>query len=872
MTKQGKVEELFLKIDKKFKHLRNTRHYFYISRECLRLFEQCPEIPSGTEPPFLGPFNSAFYYFVKTSRMEEAQKVFLSGFRSMKPLQLVEFYWPKFEKPKKPDDAYVFRAYLDQVLSFLAQIGYEQEVLKMGGSSVGNVRLRKLLEESWPKLLKRFMTGTRRSEYLELFRNLEDINKRYPTQEIKKIKDSKKTVNFRRWLLKRQMLGIYSIILVALKRPAIFNEAIYPDALENFKKLAADTFENYAFLICYSTWWYIFTAKETLKKVVEPGIKPLWHGEVVENLISQINHVKDRYSDVHAFFKATMDMDLFASYPKKLEEYFKNNNDLLRDLTAAELIDTLENEVLNLDDLKDPEILKRKRTEHPDRDTDDQFYPLQQIRDDIAAKISDSPKFLEICRNKFNPHRLRLLAVSLDNQYSTEAAYFFKTPSIKLDEKKHIETELCMLKKWGSTGGLFERGRYINASFGGGYFLFHNGFGLAIDVGPDFLRHLTQHTDFDLMDINGVVCTHPHHDHVGEFKRILLGIREYNRTVGFKRLYYLFPDPDDQEMMHLEKYREDFCINVFHSVHSETAGKGEKVYYFPDNQWGRKHGIRVQPIKVKHNIYIDSRYHSLNKSKTKLEKKLKELKKGKELRKTKKILKKIREEMTKIQAEYETSCGEELGTRGERWWSYALLVSPLMEEQINKDGKTESIGKPLTTILFSGDAEYQKGLFENIDPRFKPELVVLNISSARMGDIIAGELKQNHLGYSGVLNLLSRLREKYKVAAVSEFFESQSQVDSRLLVTNSLKQDLVDSKNPPPKILACEPGIRFRWPEKDQLEVFCSNLCNEDNNGFIDPHNKIFYQATRSPYARKEPILMVCSACEKDKQEVYGIG
>jgi ribonuclease BN (tRNA processing enzyme) len=849
------------------------------------------------QPPFFGPFNSAFYYFLETSRLENAEKIFFSGFRDLSPIQLIESYWSALENFENNEDIYVFRSYLDQVLSFLAKIGYEQDILDMGGFSSGNFRIRKFIKASWPGLLKRFMTETSELELFNLLQYLIDINLEYPTIEIKNIGDNKKTVKFRRWLLKRQMLGIYSAIMLDLKENEVLHTPGCAKTLELFKRLAADTFENYAFLICYSTRGYVFAALEILKKAAKFKIKPLWHEEVVENLINQIRHIKNQFSDVGDFFYKTMGINIFTNYPKELEKYFKDNEDVLKKAAVDDLIDKLQSEVLTLNDLTDPEILKSERIDLPYNNRQIHLYSLDKIRQAIAAKIDDPAGFWEMCRRKFTCDRLKLIVVSLDNQYSMRAAYFFNIPAIKLDKEKPIETELCLLKKWGSTGGLFERDKHIRASFGGGYFLIHNGFGLAIDVGPDFLGHLTNFTDFDLMDINGVICTHPHYDHTAEFKRILMGIREYNRTAGFKRLYYLFPDPDDIEMMHPEKTREDFCINVFHSEHREITGEGEDIYYFPNNEWGRKHGIRVQLIQVKHNIYRDRIYDSKNKLKKELEERLKELKKNKkapgkkrkglkevwkDLRKIRKDLKKIQKELQRIKNEYLTSFGKKLGAEGDRWWSYGLLVSPLIEERIEKNGEVKSSVKPITNILFSGDAEYQEGLFEKIAPEFKPELIVLNISSARIEDIIAVEpgkdsntpsspTKRNHLGYTGVLTLLSQLHEQYKVAVISDFFEAQSEVDSRLLITGSLMKDLTDGKNIPSKILASEPGIRFRWPKKGRLEIFCTNLCHINNKGFGTPIEGNIRQAKRSPYARKEPILMVCRDCEKYKRDIYEI-
>ena len=716
-------------------------------------------------------------------------------------IKLIEAYWPDITDSGNPDDKYVFRSFLDQVLVFLAQVGHKKKILEMSGFTLEDEDFKKIMDQNWPKLLEQFMTPTGIKQMPEFVEKLVSINKEYSPGKIGEIKDNKKQVNFRRWLLKRQMLGIYYAIQLLLRGG---------QASRFIEELAADAFDNYIQLICGSVRGYILNAVQVLDDAIKPELAPIWHDEVMENLTHQIRHVKERYSDVNDFFKETMRLCLFSHLPQRLEDFFDKNDVTFKKAHAEKLIDKLKNEVLPLCDTGKGEILKMEWKNQRCNEKKVEFLTLAEARRLITDSIGGTGNFQEYCRKRFTPERLELLAVSLDNHYATEAAYFFKTPAIKMDNDQRIDTELCLLKKWGSTGGLFERDRYINASFGGGYFLFHNGFGLGIDVGPDFLRHLTQ-TDFDLLDINGVVCTHPHHDHAAEFQRILLGIREYNRTAGYKRLYYLFPDADDQELMLPGKIREDFALKVFRGNRGDDEKKA--VYYFPDTPWGKLHGIRVETLQVKHHIYTDSRYKS-----------------GKRKRNR----------------------------------SYALLVSPLVD------------GKPLTSILFSGDAEYQEGLFEKIDPKYKPEILVLNISSARMRDITAAEpkasfippsppVKKNHLGYSGVLSCMARLREKYdyKLAVISDFFEAQSQMDSRLIITKSLSKDLPTRDGTPPTIIASEVGTRFRFTKENGLEFFCSNRCHMENKGFVPLRiQKISQVEKDNRYAKKEPIRHLCLQCE----------
>jgi hypothetical protein len=429
---------------------------------------------------------------------------------------------------------------------------------------------------------------------------------------------------------------------------------------------------------------------------------------------------------------------------------------------------------------------------------------------ELKIKIENAVKgsvFKEFCRKRFTFPRLKVLAVSLDNLYSTGSAFFFQTPGIRTERTGKIDTELCIMKKWGSTGGMFQRERYINTSYGGGFFLFHNGFGLAIDPGPDFLKLLVQNSDFTLMDINGVVCSHPHRDHSAEFPRILTGVREYNRSAGSKRLYYLFPHKKDRDIIYPAPMREKFAVNV------RTLFKKKGAYFFPEGQWSKTHGIRVQSLPVTHRIH-----------------------KGREK-------------------------------------SYGLLVSPLND------------GKPLVNILFSGDARYRPGLFESIDAKYKPDVLVLNIASTLIDDITALEpgaflkkgksIQPNHLGYTGVQSILNRL-QGFQAAVINEFYEVQSLLDERLFIVNALKNDIKTYENESSikNIFCVEPGLRFRFKEGEgrKMGIFCSHLCNSSENGFVPIPEAGIEQFKQNLSCRRTPVLTACRNCTPERKNLFGIG
>ena len=94
---------------------------------------------------------------------------------------------------------------------------------------------------------------------------------------------------------------------------------------------------------------------------------------------------------------------------------------------------------------------------------------------------------------------------------------------------------LSVLRKWNSyTPVLPQKGQHNK---GGGYFIYHDGVGIVIDPGYNFVQNFFEQ-GFKLDDIDVVLVTHAHNDHTVELESIfsLLNKRNENGTPPNKRI------------------------------------------------------------------------------------------------------------------------------------------------------------------------------------------------------------------------------------------------------------------------------------------------------------------------------------------------
>jgi len=157
---------------------------------------------------------------------------------------------------------------------------------------------------------------------------------------------------------------------------------------------------------------------------------------------------------------------------------------------------------------------------------------------------------------------------------------------------------LWVLQQWNSftpllAAGRTDAGEPTNGSRGGGYFLVWRGKGIVIDPGPDFIRNLRE-SAHSLLDVDAIVLTHNHLDHVGDVIPILTLLHEYNEYHPDARhpltmacspsTFSMFADvaaharwiehfiplrPDDR--VHMPG--TNIAIASFHTQHAELGGR-----------------------------------------------------------------------------------------------------------------------------------------------------------------------------------------------------------------------------------------------------------------------------------------------------------
>lgn len=164
----------------------------------------------------------------------------------------------------------------------------------------------------------------------------------------------------------------------------------------------------------------------------------------------------------------------------------------------------------------------------------------------VAARSSGRTAFerLVYCEPCVNANNCKVMESTEDN-FQLEASdyewimdawdeHFLKhMEKFSVHEPKERSIHFLGLQRWNSTSPA--QGR----SLGGGYLIYHTDMkgsvdlGVAIDPGFDFVRNLF-HAGFSLADIDVVVLSHAHLDHVRDFESMILLCSELNKRTSPK--------------------------------------------------------------------------------------------------------------------------------------------------------------------------------------------------------------------------------------------------------------------------------------------------------------------------------------------------
>jgi len=192
---------------------------------------------------------------------------------------------------------------------------------------------------------------------------------------------------------------------------------------------------------------------------------------------------------------------------------------------------------------------------------------------DKCTDCLDRPKddatfdgLLTCAKNRFKPVQLDRLGYLIDEDYETIMGAWdkhfighLKASTVHTPYKRSLH--FLGLQRWNSTSPA--QGR----SLGGGYFIYHTedygkiDLGIAVDPGFDFVRNLF-HAGFSLADIDVVILSHAHVDHVRDFESMISLLLELKKRDGlqlklhavmtlgvYKRLEFLIESPGYREFI-----------------------------------------------------------------------------------------------------------------------------------------------------------------------------------------------------------------------------------------------------------------------------------------------------------------------------------
>ena len=811
-----------------------SRQYYNIAKDCLWFCDNFPDYDYVSDPKAKRLMLFSMHYFLLVHRQQEASRICQTGMKNLSAHEILRYHLK--EHRNRLGDSRCRAKYIisaNTLITFLAKIGYESEILGMELKTLadpGAEYLRDALLSSWVCLFDRFRQRPAHGIIDDIYNTCNRLAN--GLSKLDASIDQAWIVEGRKWILTRQMLAVYAAIALDISEHNVISSNKYP----NFTKIVNETvlslFDNYFLMLADLIRNYIANARKA-----EVAARKFGHYIdecYAECLVDRIERAPKRFSDVMELLRLGSGVAFRLDLKGRLREGFeppggfsltgRPSGQAGEESKSNRWFERLE---LWLDDVG--KKVERKVFHLLDsNEKNTKARTIGQLREILEASLSrgDEPSFWSRCRVKFNEARLDLAAASINNTYAVESAFVFKAGSIDKDRGLPSDTEMLLMKKYGSTTAIFERQKDIAAGFGGGFFLYHKGFGLAIDPGPDFLRNLNRFSDFDVFDIHGIVCTHTHYDHFADFQRIVLGIREIVRNVGGRTLYFLLPDPDDKDM-YPDKLREEFVKDVF--------VPGKTTYYFPDNEWGRKHGIRVDIFGVTHEIYNRGSLSVRSGSPSP----------------TSGSRHGIRALLQKISA---IVCGRPEEPQTVRTNSYGLSIFPLESPEF-------------PSIVYTGDAEYDGAVLERSGIT-NPDILIMNTSSIRLGDIIATNhaaaetqnvrFKRNHLGYSGMLSLLRDAHSPPKISVIEEYYEPQSESDTRSLITDALSSDAPVPPHSDSIVLAGETGLRLRF--KSGIGIYCSAACG--NEGFV--YNRASVRQVRSGnYEKRRAIEISCGDCEE---------
>src|SRR6185369_86447 len=103
----------------------------------------------------------------------------------------------------------------------------------------------------------------------------------------------------------------------------------------------------------------------------------------------------------------------------------------------------------------------------------------------------------------------------------------FLLPESKREQDR---SEFQILRKWNSYTPAIPAVAEDNRSRGGGYFIYHQGRGIVVDPGYNFIENFYEAAG-RIHDIDTIVITHAHNDHTTDFESLCTLLHQYNSEI-----------------------------------------------------------------------------------------------------------------------------------------------------------------------------------------------------------------------------------------------------------------------------------------------------------------------------------------------------
>ncbi|WP_346862100.1 tetratricopeptide repeat protein [uncultured Draconibacterium sp.] len=159
---------------------------------------------------------------------------------------------------------------------------------------------------------------------------------------------------------------------------------------------------------------------------------------------------------------------------------------------------------------------------------------------------------------------------------------------------KKNQSILLILRKWNSYTPILN----TSNSKGGGYFICHNGQGLVIDPGLNFLENFF-YMGLSLRDINHIFISHAHNDHMADLESIITLLYKYNSNPGNKKKTHKV-----NLYMNVGSYKK-FITNI--NLKDKTSVESVTVLN-PETTVEVCDGITLENIRAKHDEILSDSY------------------------------------------------------------------------------------------------------------------------------------------------------------------------------------------------------------------------------------------------------------------------